>query len=234
MIPKSTKAAIELQHLYIYSENDYILLGTTDITLLGKALEKVRGTNTLGPYQFIDHSFLTVIDFMAQAEGLIQKRLYPFLFSQMGRFCLFRAIFASDLEAFIIVQSDLGNYFKLVKLLNGGKTYEEAKKEAFKHYVLDTDTIFTDSAEAGNPACLCSRCGKRIYVGSAVIRKWPDAKNLEYRYHPACLGMTDPGPADWSFIGYNCQKCGHRQQEQGDCAKCGHWHMEELHKHDHH
>lgn len=235
MKSKSTKSAgMELQQLYIYCENDYISLESGDITLLGEALESVCGTNTLRPFQLIDDSFLAVIESMTKAEGFTQERLYSFISIQKGKYCLLRVLPASSMEAFIIVQSDLGNYFKLVQLLNSGIGYEEAKKEAFKHYILDTDKLLTGSPEAGRPDCQCSRCGERIYVGSAVIRKWPKGKNAEYRYHPACLGMTDPGPNSWSFIGYHCLKCGHVQDNQGDCNKCNHWQMEELHKHDHH
>lgn len=54
--------------------------------------------------------------------------------------------------------------------------------------ILQTDTKFYDSPDAGDPACLCSRCGK--VIDEAPIRAFPENGEYEYRYHPACLGAT--------------------------------------------
>ncbi len=56
--------------------------------------------------------------------------------------------------------------------------------------ILQTDTKFYDSPDAGDPACLCSRCGEAIE--EAPIRAFPESGEYEYRYHPACLGATAP------------------------------------------
>ncbi len=53
--------------------------------------------------------------------------------------------------------------------------------------ILDTDRAFTTSPDAGDPECLCSRCGKPIGEDEVPIRAWNG--NLEYRYHQACLGI---------------------------------------------
>lgn len=217
------------QHLIFITKHGHKSIGDIGMAILVEGLTKLHGTDTLQPYQLIDDAFLEIIEQVAKANCFIPKSLYQFMSDQKGQYCLIHVI-PVDLKAFSALEEALEDFNKLIDLLNSGKDYEAAKREVFKRYVLDTDTQFTDSPEAGRPNCLCSRCDERIYVGSAVIRKWPTGKNTEYRYHPACLGMTDPGPADWSFLGYTCQKCGHRQQEQGDCAICGHWNMEELHE----
>ena len=49
-----------------------------------------------------------------------------------------------------------------------------------------TDKLFRDSPDVG-PQCICSRCGKPIESG-VPIRAWP-RDNLEYRFHPECLGF---------------------------------------------
>lgn len=68
-----------------------------------------------------------------------------------------------------------------------------------------TDTAFSDSPEAGEPSCLCSRCGLSIGEEEVPVRAWPDdGTNLEFRYHARCLGLQvydelpdseeEPGP----------------------------------------
>lgn len=53
--------------------------------------------------------------------------------------------------------------------------------------ILKTDHIFSDSPDAGNPACICSRCGQKISdVPVGIILAWPD-EGGEYRFHPECL-----------------------------------------------
>jgi hypothetical protein len=53
------------------------------------------------------------------------------------------------------------------------------------------DTLFDDSPETGDPACLCSRCGQRIRLRDGVaVRMWPEGRDKEYRFHTACLGLN--------------------------------------------
>jgi hypothetical protein len=57
--------------------------------------------------------------------------------------------------------------------------------------VKDGDRLFQDSPDAGDPTCFCSRCGQLIREETIAIRGWVDeGRGGEYRYHPACLGMT--------------------------------------------
>lgn len=56
--------------------------------------------------------------------------------------------------------------------------------------ILLTDTKFHDSPDVGDPACLCSRCGKVIGEDEMPIRLWPDSGQYEYRFHPACVGAV--------------------------------------------
>lgn len=56
--------------------------------------------------------------------------------------------------------------------------------------VLQTDHLYFDSPDAGDPVCLCSRCSQSIPDGIGIIRIWPDQGEGEYRYHPACLGAV--------------------------------------------
>jgi hypothetical protein len=54
--------------------------------------------------------------------------------------------------------------------------------------LLETDTLFDDSPDAGDPECLCSRCLKQIpEKDSPIIRMWPDGENKEYRYCRKCM-----------------------------------------------
>jgi hypothetical protein len=55
--------------------------------------------------------------------------------------------------------------------------------------VLPTDQRFTDSPNAGDPECVCSRCGNPIPASGSPIRVFVNGGNAEYRYHPACVGM---------------------------------------------
>ena len=56
--------------------------------------------------------------------------------------------------------------------------------------ILQTDRLFMDSPDAGDPICFCSRCGLAIPDGIGIIRAWPEQGEGEYRYHPACLGAV--------------------------------------------
>ncbi len=59
-----------------------------------------------------------------------------------------------------------------------------------------TDTVFTDSPDAGEPECICSRCLKPIPYQQVPTRCWPEEGELgfqntvggtEYRYCYSCL-----------------------------------------------
>ncbi len=71
--------------------------------------------------------------------------------------------------------------------------------------VMPDDICFTNSPDAGDPACLCSRCKQPITEEDAEkalpIRVWPDegrgGEYREYRYHPWCLGLRWNPPV-WS------------------------------------
>lgn len=53
------------------------------------------------------------------------------------------------------------------------------------------DRLFPDSPDAGEPACICSRCGQQIAECDLPIRVFVDeGRGGEYRYHPPCLGVT--------------------------------------------
>lgn len=55
--------------------------------------------------------------------------------------------------------------------------------------ILHTDRRFTDSPDAGDPRCICSRCGQLINEDDGPVRAWPDDGSYEYRFHPACMGF---------------------------------------------
>jgi hypothetical protein len=55
--------------------------------------------------------------------------------------------------------------------------------------ILPTDQPFSDSPDAGDPGCLCSRCGLPIIEDDGPVRAWPDDESYEYRFHPACMGL---------------------------------------------
>ena len=54
--------------------------------------------------------------------------------------------------------------------------------------ILATDRVFTNSPDAGDPDCLCSRCGLVIEDCCGPVRAWPEDGSKEYRYHAHCLG----------------------------------------------
>lgn len=62
--------------------------------------------------------------------------------------------------------------------------------------ILPTDTRFAESYDAGDPRCLCSRCGKPIPETTIPIRAWPSDGRYEYRFHPECLGFVTTAPLD--------------------------------------
>jgi hypothetical protein len=55
--------------------------------------------------------------------------------------------------------------------------------------IREGDRVFTDSPDAGSPACLCSRCGGLIREDDMPVRAWEEHADRERRYHPACLGL---------------------------------------------
>lgn len=66
------------------------------------------------------------------------------------------------------------------------------------------DRLFDDSPSAGDPNCLCSRCGQVIESKWVPIRAFLPNGQGEYRYHPACVGLMqapldadDADAADW-------------------------------------
>lgn len=109
--------------------------------------------------------------------------------------------------------------------------------------VKQTDKFFYDSADAGDPVCICSRCEKKIPEKDApIIRCWPtgpgdygyDAKaagGTEFRYCRQCsesMGVffgkdyedeynDDDEP---EIFGYECLGCGHVQDHPGECDRC--------------
>jgi hypothetical protein len=63
---------------------------------------------------------------------------------------------------------------------------------------LPTDTKFFDSPDAGDPTCVCSRCGQKIEEWeSPCLRAWPPGENAEYRYHWRCVGGKDKTKQEW-------------------------------------
>lgn len=56
---------------------------------------------------------------------------------------------------------------------------------------LESLVWYDTSPDAGDPACLCSHCGKAILVWEMPIRLYRDLGNdrvLEARFHDVCLG----------------------------------------------
>jgi hypothetical protein len=65
--------------------------------------------------------------------------------------------------------------------------------------IRESDTVFEDSPDAGEPTCLCSRCGRVIGEDDMPVRAYEEGSGTRRRYHPACLGMqvyADPGEDD--------------------------------------
>lgn len=57
--------------------------------------------------------------------------------------------------------------------------------------ILETDRVFTDSPDAGDPACVCSRCGKQIpEIDAPIIRAWPTELG-DHGYDPEAKGGTE-------------------------------------------
>ena len=54
----------------------------------------------------------------------------------------------------------------------------------------DTDVLFADAAQPGDPECLCSRCLTEIPEDAVPVMAWSKRRPTHvYRFHPACLGM---------------------------------------------
>ena len=57
---------------------------------------------------------------------------------------------------------------------------------------LPGDIFFFHSPDAGQPDCLCSRCGKKIEEWqSPCFRMFAKLDKTEYRYHWGCIGGKD-------------------------------------------
>jgi hypothetical protein len=53
--------------------------------------------------------------------------------------------------------------------------------------IQQTDRLFFDSPDKGDPTCLCSRCLQPIGEDDLALRAWPqDGSNGEFRYCEAC------------------------------------------------
>ena len=56
-----------------------------------------------------------------------------------------------------------------------------------KFQILESDTLFGDSPDAGMTECFCSRCGKQIAEDEVPLRAFVDeGKKGEYRYCENC------------------------------------------------
>jgi hypothetical protein len=73
-----------------------------------------------------------------------------------------------------------------------GDRMNDMSKNLFKIFV--TDRSFTDSPDAGEPNCICSRCGQPIGEDDGPVRAWPEDESFEYRFHPACMGFQSYSP----------------------------------------
>lgn len=77
--------------------------------------------------------------------------------------------------------------------------------------ILQTDKVFYNSPDAGDPDCLCSRCLKLITEEQVPVRSWPQSGNpdtiqdeaeSEYRYCDHCqqaagiVFLNQPGAND--------------------------------------
>lgn len=61
--------------------------------------------------------------------------------------------------------------------------------------IQETDTLFSDSPDAGHPDCKCSRCSELISHKQIPLRCWPtdddgNVLNYEYRFCNKCAGIT--------------------------------------------
>lgn len=52
--------------------------------------------------------------------------------------------------------------------------------------VLEDCKVFSDSPDAGDPACVCSACEEKIRRNQVPIRIFLEEKGKEYRFHPKC------------------------------------------------
>lgn len=46
---------------------------------------------------------------------------------------------------------------------------------------------FNDSPDAGDPACICSKCEQQIAEDIVPVRIFPEQGNIEVRMHPDCF-----------------------------------------------
>ncbi len=63
--------------------------------------------------------------------------------------------------------------------------------------ILNTDAKFCNSPDAGDFACVCSRCSKEITEDQVPVRLWPDegadpeSDWYEYRYCEKCIEQAN-------------------------------------------
>jgi hypothetical protein len=69
------------------------------------------------------------------------------------------------------------------KIEDGRQRFDE------KFVVLTSDKLFFDSPDAGQPECICSRCGNMIKEDETVIRVFHLKINAENRYCEKCSGI---------------------------------------------
>jgi hypothetical protein len=81
----------------------------------------------------------------------------------------------------------------------------DKSKNLFK--IFPTDQIFTDSPDASEPLCICSRCGKLIEEDDGPVRAWPEDESYEYRFHPACMGLQKTENDDLCRNDEDCESC---------------------------
>ncbi len=56
----------------------------------------------------------------------------------------------------------------------------------FRPEVIHQLKWFKDSPDTGDPACICSFCGKVIEEGEIPLRVWQETGNMEFRLHIDC------------------------------------------------
>lgn len=54
-----------------------------------------------------------------------------------------------------------------------------------------TDEVWFTTVDVGDPGCLCSRCREPITQGIPIYL-FPESGRWCFRYHPECLGFSDP------------------------------------------
>lgn len=69
--------------------------------------------------------------------------------------------------------------------------FSEGMEEELGFQLHPGDWLFENSPEAGNAACICSRCRDPILEGELPIRIFvPGSRDREFRFHPKCVGAV--------------------------------------------